>query len=263
VDAPGLDEAAAHDAVAAWVAGELQRRRPPEPHEVVLYQLVTITDPRRSTAVGDAMATMALRAWRTRGLGWSVLGTADEPRWGPTWSYIGYERLGACRSRGVEVAVWARDFLLSPFTEWLAGMAAQELDDTGTASAPRAQPVALARDDFGTAVRQLVKDLHHPDRVRRNPLIHSRLAESGDDPVRQLRKRVEDAVSTLAAAPKLDVAARSLDRTYLRPAGSQERAAEVLDLPFSTYRRHLATGLDRLEALLWDWELHGPPAVGG
>lgn len=36
---------------------------------------------------------------------------------------------------------------------------------------------------------------------------------------------------------------------------SQELVAERLDLPFSTYRRHLAAGLERVVAWLWEREL--------
>jgi hypothetical protein len=48
-----------------------------------------------------------------------------------------------------------------------------------------------------------------------------------------------------------------LERTYLEPAATQEVAAELLDLPFSTYRRHLKSGLERLCAWLWEGELYG------
>ena len=41
--------------------------------------------------------------------------------------------------------------------------------------------------------------------------------------------------------------ARVLHRTFVRAAPTQEAAAEVLGLPFSTYRRHLAKALDRLD----------------
>ena len=43
--------------------------------------------------------------------------------------------------------------------------------------------------------------------------------------------------------------------TFVRAAPTQEAAAEVLGLPFSTYRRHLATALDELVELLWAVEI--------
>ncbi len=52
---------------------------------------------------------------------------------------------------------------------------------------------------------------------------------------------------------------RALDRTYLRPAPTQEAAADLLGLPFSTYRGHLTRGVERVVDWLWQRELYGPP----
>jgi hypothetical protein len=68
---------------------------------------------------------------------------------------------------------------------------------------------------------------------------------------------VRAAVDTLRDHSRDDKLLRALDRTYLRPAGTQERAAALLGLPFSTYRRHLTTGVDRVVAWLWDQEVYG------
>ena len=43
----------------------------------------------------------------------------------------------------------------------------------------------------------------------------------------------------------------ALHHTYLRPAVTQQAAADLLDLPMSTFRRHLAEGIARLTDLLW------------
>jgi hypothetical protein len=51
--------------------------------------------------------------------------------------------------------------------------------------------------------------------------------------------------------PRGDRLRAVLHRTYLSPAPSQEAAAEVLGLPFSTYRRHLAKAIDELVDRLW------------
>ena len=51
---------------------------------------------------------------------------------------------------------------------------------------------------------------------------------------------------------------RALFNTFLHPAPTQEGAAGLLGLPFSTYRRHLKTGIMRLEEILWQWEIRGP-----
>ena len=46
----------------------------------------------------------------------------------------------------------------------------------------------------------------------------------------------------------------------MRPAPNQEAAAELLGLPFSTYRRHLSQGVQRVVAWLWDHEVYGRDA---
>jgi hypothetical protein len=54
-----------------------------------------------------------------------------------------------------------------------------------------------------------------------------------------------------------ELARDALHHTYLQPAGSQQRAAELVDVPMTTFRRHLAAGVARLTELLWERELEG------
>jgi len=44
----------------------------------------------------------------------------------------------------------------------------------------------------------------------------------------------------------------------VRPARTQELAAETLGLAFSTYRRHLKRGVERVAEWLWQREVYGP-----
>ncbi len=66
---------------------------------------------------------------------------------------------------------------------------------------------------------------------------------------------MEEAVNSLAGDPR-DAEARA--RAHPRPAPTQEAAAEVLGLPFGTYRRHLTRGVERVVEWLWQRELYGP-----
>jgi hypothetical protein len=45
--------------------------------------------------------------------------------------------------------------------------------------------------------------------------------------------------------------------TFMQNTPTQQVAAERLGLPFSTYRRHLTRGLERVCDLLWQRELLG------
>ena len=71
-----------------------------------------------------------------------------------------------------------------------------------------------------------------------------------------LRELLYEALDALRAEPRGEKLARALERTYLRPAPTQEAAAELLGLPFSTYRGHLTRGLDRVADWLWRRELY-------
>ena len=66
-----------------------------------------------------------------------------------------------------------------------------------------------------------------------------------------MREHLVAAIARVGEEPKGEPLRRVLDRTFLRPAPSQEAAAEVLGLPFSTYRRHLGRAVERVVDLLW------------
>ena len=51
-----------------------------------------------------------------------------------------------------------------------------------------------------------------------------------------LRELLYEAVDALRRDPRGEKLVRALECTYLRPAPTQEAAAELLGLPFSTYR---------------------------
>ena len=257
----------AADPVAAWLwETVLPARRAPTPGEPVLYSMDPVE------ADGDPLGTMtnlhaaaSCVAWMLPRLGWALVVTVHEARWAPMWSYIGFERLGTLERDGVRWAAWGRDFARSPYADWGKRLAGLEL---GPASEPPPRPVeplALSSPDFADAVRQALRDLHRPDRLAASPLAASRLAGAAGIGAAGgvLAQRITHAVHSLGDSPRDERGRRALERTYLRPATTQEAAAEVLGLPFSTYRRHLNEGVERLVEVLWSWELHGPPTLGG
>ena len=127
-------------------------------------------------------------------------------------------------------------------------------------SAGQSPVQVLSRPDFEQAVRQALKNLHRPRELATNPLLRSRLVlerNGGDDPVESLRQLVLDAANSLNGSPKDEKLYRAITRTYLKPALSQEQAAELLGLPFNTYRYHLSGGIRRITDELWRIELEG------
>lgn len=132
--------------------------------------------------------------------------------------------------------------------------------------------LVLAHEEFGDAVRQGLRDLHRPDLLARNPLQRTRLLaetgsaadEAGGDPhspsSETLEHLLRGAVAGLAEDPRDDPLLQALRCTYLTKFRTQEAAAAAMDVPFSTYRRHLTRGVERVVESLWRRELGQPPA---
>jgi hypothetical protein len=70
-----------------------------------------------------------------------------------------------------------------------------------------------------------------------------------------LQSLVQEAAQFLESSPREAKCYRALYHTYLHPAPTQEQAAELLDLPFSTFRRHLKNGITRVAEILWNREI--------
>jgi hypothetical protein len=111
-------------------------------------------------------------------------------------------------------------------------------------------------------VRTALRTLGRPVALLRNPLRRSRLVieQAGSptkltDRVLMLRTLLRETVESLQNSPRDAKLYRALYHTYVDAAPTQERAAEILDLPFSIYRRHLASAVSRVVDYLWKNEI--------
>lgn len=146
-----------------------------------------------------------------------------------------------------------------------------ELDDQLLARHPRAAPagqdrfVTWNRAEFDQEVRQTLRAWRRPDRFADSALRHSRVVSETDsvDAVTGLRQAFTAALDTLGSDPRQAKYHRVLVTTFLNGAPTQEAAAERLNLPSSTYRRHLSRGLAELCTLLWKAENHGVHLLTG
>jgi hypothetical protein len=142
-------------------------------------------------------------------------------------------------------------------------------DPTAPAGASSPPVQVLSQVEFTAAARQALKDLHRADLLARNPLLGTRLlrdrAGGEEGEAATLARLLRDAVDTLRTHPRDDKLLRAVETTYLAPAATQEAAAARLGLPFSTYRRHLTLGVERIVSWLWDREVYGtaPPSTPG
>jgi DNA-directed RNA polymerase specialized sigma24 family protein len=163
--------------------------------------------------------------------------------------------------------VFAHDFRERPVDDlidlWIERSLAQ---DPTLQAEPRGRPQVLSQSEFTDAVRQALRDLPRSELLGRNPLLTTRLLheEAGDEgpDAATLERLVRRAIDGLRQHPRDDKLLRAVERTYVDPAPTQEAAAARLGLPFSTYRRHLTQGIERIIAWLWDREVYGAGGAG-
>lgn len=203
----------------------------------------------------------------TPGLAYHFLPCADPQFWMGAFSYANLVRLPATDYEigGRHYGVFAHDWRVEPPFAWLALLAEREmgsLPETVTVAPQTVPIVVLSEPDFAGAVRAVLHDFAHSDVLASNPLIQSRLVTQKSGPGASPAERavtlqtiVKQAAESLQASPRDAKLYRAVYHTYLQPSGTQEQAAEILDLPFSTFRRHLKSGVDRLTEILWHQEI--------
>jgi hypothetical protein len=185
----------------------------------------------------------------TPGLAYTFIPCVEPEIWAAGFAYGDLARLAEADFEigGRRYGIYGRDWRASPPTAWLALMAEREISDTSeVAPAPITPPlVVLSRDEFASAVRAALHHLPHADALHDNQLLQSRVVVQHSDahapiPVRAvvLQALLKQTIASLQASPRMAKLYRALDYTYVHPAPTQEQAAELLDLPFSTYRRH-------------------------
>jgi hypothetical protein len=200
----------------------------------------------------------------TPGLAFTFFPCAEPDFWTAILSYAELTRLPDAdfEVNGKRYGIYGHDWRVMPPAVWIARLAQKEIGGTGQTASPQPeeQLIFLSRDDFSNAVKQALQDFTRPGGLTGNPLLKSRLVsevagtKSGDGG-EVLKSKIKEAAETLRVHPRDEKLFRALDRTYFHPASTQEAAAEQLDLPFSTYRRHLTAGIQRLTELLWQQEL--------
>jgi hypothetical protein len=254
---------------AAWTF--LQATTPPRPGERVMHvRFWMAADLYQGVSPAQSLALIhAARLYLTTpGLAYTFLLSADPEFWSPALEYADLHRTPEADFMvgGRTYGVYGHDWRTVPPMAWLSLLAEREV----AAAAPAAQParpsalVVLSQEAFTAAVREALHDLHRPEALRANPILRSRLvveragaASTTSERIAALRSALTEAATALQRTPREAKFSRALDVTYFRPAPTQEQAAERLDVPFSTFRRHLTAGLAAIVQSLWNEELHG------
>jgi hypothetical protein len=205
----------------------------------------------------------------TPGLAFTFFPCAGPAFWEPIFAYGEIERLPQADFTvgGVRFGIYGHDWRVMPPGAWLNMLAEREIAVEGktTTAPPVVQTmIVLSEAEFASAVHDALRDFARPDLLRANPLLRSRLildrggANAGENErIAALRELVQSNVETWQHSPRQAKLYRALYHTYFQPAPTQERAAELLDLPFSTFRRHLKAGITQLTDMLWQREIGG------
>lgn len=202
----------------------------------------------------------------TPGLAYTFVPLADPEFWRMAFEYSDMERLPEADFTVGQrrYGVYGHDWRVRPPMAWFELLAEREMNMAP--AGPRVPSAAeslivLSEADFATAVRDALRDFTDVAALTANPLVRSRFvlaAGGGDAPtarVAALRKILRETAESLQESPKLAKYYRAIYHTYFQPAMTQEQAAEIIDLPFSTYRRHLRSGIEEMNARLWAREI--------
>lgn len=204
-------------------------------------------------------------ALTTPRLAYTLIACADPDFWANVFTYIHFARIQAAdfvvgdRRYGV----YGHDWRTRPALAWLQMVGEQEIipENNGPVSLPTATFTLLNADEFAAAVREALRTYNEATTLSRNLLLGTRLVIRRAGPestttqrVAALKALLQEAAAELQAAPREVKLFRALHHTYFQPAATQEQAAELLDLPFSTYRRHLGSGITYLVEWLWQQE---------
>ncbi|WP_214107630.1 P-loop NTPase [Acrocarpospora catenulata] len=195
------------------------------------------------------ITTHLFRSYLTEDVpGRTLLTFAEAEPWEQGCAHVGFHRAPEADFTVGEqtFAVFEHDWRAVPPEVWVTRLAERDaLIEPVTV--PRR---ALSEEEFGQAVRDALRAYGRADGLRDSPLLGMLTLPEGD-PATGLRAVFEEVAAQLAASPRDLKVYRALHHTFLRPARTQADAADLLGLPTTTYRRHLAAAEARFTELLW------------
>lgn len=261
------NDAAADPAMAAAQTFIERHGTPVKPDEPINY--VRFWMGREKYQVAETQTLVAMRAgaaWISQPqMSWTFAATAVAQQWLDMFQRFNFDYSGEADFvvGGHRYGVFTHDWRVESVAAWGYRIEAVQLGlqpgkgpDIGRNGPPL---ISLSQPEFNEAVRQALRDFTRPDQLALNPLLRSKLAsETAVDPPTPatLQRLLEEAAGSLRGNPKDEKFYTAVYRTYLKPAPSQEAAAELLGLPLGTHRYRLARGVERIVDWLWQRELY-------
>jgi len=203
----------------------------------------------------------------TPGLAFTFFPCAEPDYWAAMFAYADLARIHEADFEvgGRRYGVYGHDWRVLPTKAWQELLARREIAASAQAvpSSQVSEPlVVLRQPEFVEAVLDALRHFSRLEALHHNPLLQSRLViervaakASQKERIAALQTLVKEVALSLQSSPREAKYYKALYHTYLHPAPTQEQAAEILDLPFSTFRRHLKTGVMRVTDILWHQEI--------
>lgn len=219
-------------------------------------------------SVGDLLAPIANTFMRhclcPPGIAWNfVLVDRTAPKeWDAVLRHVEHFP-GPCIAVGSsEYLSYGHDWRAMPTETFIEIMVEREVlggQDQASTLAPTSTSLVLSREAFADAVRSALRAYTDTDALQDNPLLRCRVAKEAtlEGEGHPLQLLLTLAVSQLGRFEKDEHLHSSIKLTYCDPGKTQQQTAELLGIPFSTYRRHLGTAVDRITDWLWERELNG------
>lgn len=253
------EAAAADDPAVAAVAGCVAREGPLRPGERIhVNRFLGDSGHYQRHPMAYLVASVSSQLeWVRNPAAWTYVTTVEPSFWGPILEYLGMRRYFALDLFGRELVGYGWDRRRFPPASLFELMTRRELVwETGPPPESMMRPAPLSREEFATAVARALSQLGRPDLLASSRLLDSALVNpAAPAVVDSLRKVILATIAALGEEPNGKDKRAILERTYLKGAPSQEAAAGLLGLPFSTYRRHLSRAHERLVDVLWAYEI--------
>ncbi|MBP6826538.1 MAG: ATP-binding protein [Saprospiraceae bacterium] len=164
----------------------------------------------------------------------------------------------------VPFGFYMHDWRMRPPLAWLDLMGKREVGMASelTMEAQQMQVVVLSETEFSESVTEALRHFHNNNQLIQNPLIRSKFIvhrtgtdTSDGERIGALKDKILAVIKEIEESPIDGKYHRVLYRTYINPVGSQEKTADFLNMSFSTYRRYLAAGTQRVAETLWAEEV--------
>ncbi|GGO93355.1 hypothetical protein GCM10012280_45700 [Wenjunlia tyrosinilytica] len=262
--APGDEADTDPMAAAAWEHIEHRGRLRAGRHMCMARFMVHPQAYGKVSPVGLQMRLRICKDWiRSQGLAWSFVATPHAQLWGPLLRHHGHPPLAQTPwDGGRTLTLFGRDWRTTPAQTWFDRTQPGPLHEPAVTHETSDGETPLNRAEFDSAVREALRHLHDPVALEKNPLLASRLLPKPTHPqdgdcVTALRNLICETLNSLLDNPRQTKMHAAVTTTYVARVRTQEAAAKRLGLPYSTYRRHLRQGTERVCELMW-WRQTSP-----